>query len=71
MKNFLVDVSWNHKGSRYEKKSYERVKAASVSGAVRAAMEAVNKKEPNSLRVVLGERIHFAVTVIGNGQEPA
>lgn len=65
MKDFLVDVSWNHKGTRYEKKSFERVKASSVSGAVRVAMKKAAEKHPDSLRVVAGERILFAVTMTG------
>jgi hypothetical protein len=65
MRDFYVEVAWNHKGTRYEKKSYERVTAASVSGAVRAAMDQVKEKEPDSLRAALGSRIHFTVTMIG------
>ncbi len=65
MRDFVVEISWNHKGTRYEKKSFEKVKASSLSGAVRAATEEAKRKHPDSLRVVPGERILIAVTLIG------
>jgi hypothetical protein len=68
MNTFSVEISWNHKGSRYEKKSFERGTASRVSGAVEAAMKEAKKKHPGSLRVVLGERIQLAVTMIGKAE---
>lgn len=65
MKLYLVDVAWNHKGARYEKKSIERVSASSVATAGRAAIAATKKKHPGSLRETAGARFYITITVIG------
>ena len=64
MKQYLVDVAWNHKGARYEKAKTVRVAATNAARAAGAALAEVRKKEPESVREVPNARFHFTVTVI-------
>lgn len=65
MTDYLTDVAWNHKGARYEKRSFESVRASSVATAARAAIAAAKKKHPGSLRETAGARFYITITVIG------
>jgi hypothetical protein len=62
---YLVDLAWNHKGDRYEKKAHERVTASSAGAAVGAALREAKKTHRGSLREIPGARFHFTITVIG------
>ena len=68
MTNYLVDVAWNHKGARYEKRSHERVSASSAGAAISNAISKTRKKHRGSVREVPGARFYFTVTVIGGGE---
>ncbi len=65
MTDYLVDVAWNHKGARYEKRSTERVTASSATAAAGRALRETKKKHRGSLREVPGARFHITITVIG------
>jgi hypothetical protein len=65
VKHYLVDLAWNHKGARYEKRSTERVSASSVATAARAAIAGTKKKHPGSIRETAGARFYITITVIG------
>jgi hypothetical protein len=62
---YLVDLAWNHKGDRYEKKAHERVTASYAGAAAGAALRETRKKHRGSLREVPGARFYFTITVIG------
>jgi ribosomal protein L20 len=65
MRQYLVDLVWDHKGGRYPKCHTARISASSVPSAIARAYRDARQRNRGSIREVAETRIRATVTVIG------
>ncbi len=70
MREYSINVRWNHKGNRYPLFSNQRVKASTAEIAARKALKAVRVQNRGSFREVADAQIRIDIIVIGtDGKE--
>ena len=68
MKEYSVEVKWDHKGNRYPVRSYYRTKASRMSTAVFRILNNVKEANPKNFREPKGATVRIHVTVLGDSR---